>query len=247
VDAPLASAYGFSLVLLRTAGLFVAGPLLASRVIPARIRLGLSLAVAFAVWQGAGAPAIAPPDHLGPLAFAAAAETALGLLAGLCARWVLEAALGAGHLAGLSTGVGFGAVVDPTTGADSNAVSELLFVGAQAAAIAAGLHREAIAWLARGVAAWPPGGPLPLSELATRATGQAVLAVALSVRMAFPVLAAVMLGYAVMGLLGRLAPQLSLPNIGFSLTILGGGLALYLAAPVAAELAAGAAVATFQR
>lgn len=246
MSAPLAAAWGFALVLLRTAGLAMAAPLLSARFVPARIRLGLALAVAFAVWQGAGAPEVAPPAGFGALAGVAAAEGLVGIVGGLAARWALEAALGAGHLAGLSAGVGFGALMDPASGAESGAIPELLFVLAQGAALAAGLHREAIAWLARGVVAWPPGGPLPLSELATRAVGQGTLSIAIAVRMAFPVLAAVMLGHAVTSLLGRLAPQLSLQNVGFSIAVLGGGLALYLSAPAAAELAARAAALVFQ-
>jgi flagellar biosynthetic protein FliR len=246
VDAPLAAAWGFALVLLRTAGLVMTAPLLSARFVPNRIRLALSLAVAFAVWQGAGAPAPAPPGTLAGLAGAAAVETALGVVGGLAARWALDAALGAGQLAGLSTGLGFGALVDPTSGAESGAIGELLSVLAQGAAIAAGLHREAIAWLARGVMAWPPGGSVPLSELATRAVGQGTLSIAIAVRMAFPVLAAAIVGHALTSFLGRLAPQLSLQNVGFSIAILGGGLALYLSAPAAAEMAARAAAMAFQ-
>jgi flagellar biosynthetic protein FliR len=246
VSAPLAAAWGFALVLLRTSGLVMSAPILSARFVPARIRLGLALAVGFAVWQGAGAPEVAPPASLGALAAAAAAEGAVGIVGGLGARWALEAALGAGNLAGLSGGLGFGALVDPASGAESGAIPELLSVLAQGAAIAAGLHREAIAWLARGVVAWPPGGEVPLSELATRAIGQGTLSIAIAVRMAFPILAATVLGHALTSLLGRLAPQLSLQNVGFSIAVLGGGLALYLSAPAAAEMAARAAAMAFQ-
>jgi flagellar biosynthetic protein FliR len=82
--------------------------------------------------------------------------------------------------------------------------------------------------------------------MAARTIGQAVLAMALAVRLAFPVLAAVLLGHAAMGLTSRLAPQLNLSNVGFSVAILAGGLGIYLAAPTIAELAARAAVAAFQ-
>jgi flagellar biosynthetic protein FliR len=246
VDAPLASAFAFGLVLLRTAGLCMTAPILAARVVPARIRLALSLALAFAVWTGAGAPAVAPPAGLGGLAAASAIETATGLLAGLAARFALDAALAAGQLAGLSAGLGFSALVDPLTGAESTAVSQTLFVTAQGAAVALGAHTEAVAWLARSAIRWPPGAAVDLAELASRLVAQCALSVALAVRLAFPVMAAVMLGHVVMGLLGRMAPQLNLSNVGFSIAILAGGFALYLAAPAAAELAARAAVAAFQ-
>ncbi|MGC3998698.1 MAG: flagellar biosynthetic protein FliR [Anaeromyxobacter sp.] len=246
MDAPLATAYGFGLVLLRTAALCSAAPVLGARLVPARIRMAVALVVAFAVFTGAGAPAVAPPAGLAGLAGAAASETLTGLLAGLAARWALEAALGAGHVAGLSAGLGFSALIDPATGAESTAVSQTFFVTAQGAAVALGVHREALTWLVRSIQTWPPGAPADLSALATRVVGEAALSIALAIRLAFPVAGAVMLGHLLMGVLGRMAPQLSPQSLGFSVAILAGGLALYATAPTVAELAARAAIAAFQ-
>lgn len=245
MDLPVATAYGYGLLLLRTAALCTAAPILGAKVVPARVRLAVAIALSFAVWSGAGAPAVAPPAGLLGLAAAAGSETATGLLAGLAARFTLDAALAAGHLAGLSAGIGFAALVDPLTGAESNAVSQTLFLTAQGSAVALGLHREAVAWLARSALAWPPGAARGLSDLALRAAGQAAVAAALAVRLAFPVLAAVIVAHAIMAVASRMAPQLSLSNVGFSFAILAGGLALWLAAPAAAELAARAALAAF--
>jgi flagellar biosynthetic protein FliR len=214
--------------------------------VPARIRLAIAFALALAVHAGAGSPAVIPPGSLFGLAAAGAQEAALGLLAGLAARWVLDAALAAGHLAGLTAGLGFSALVDPLTGAESASVSQILFVAAQGAAVAIGVHREAVVWLARSVSTWPPGSPVELGPLAQAAVGQALVSVALAVRLAFPVLGAVLLGHLVLGLLTRMAPQLNLSNVGFTIAILAGGLALYLTAPSIAEYAARAAVAAYQ-
>ena len=76
------------------------------------------------------------------------------------------------------------------------------------------------------------------SELAARVVGQAVGAIALAIRLAFPVLAAVTIGHLSLGLLNRTTPQLGLSNIGFSVALLAGVGALYLAAPSAALMAA---------
>jgi flagellar biosynthesis protein FliR len=246
LSLPLATAYGFLLLLFRTAALCSTAPVLGARVVPARVRLGIAVGIALAVFAGAGSPAVSPPAGLAPLVAAAAGETAVGLLAGLGARWLLDAAQAAGHAAGLGAGLGFSAVVDPFTGAESNAVSQALFAVAQGSAVALGVHREAIAWLARAAVAFPPGSPVDVPSLAIHTVGLGAVSIALAVRLAFPVMAAVLLGHAVMGVMGRMAPQLSLNAIGFSVAILAGGWALYLAAPAAAELAARAAVAAFR-
>lgn len=243
---PVAQGYGFALLLLRTTALCATAPVFGAKVVPARIRLSISVAMAIAVYTGAGAPLVEPPAGLFGLAAAAASESAIGLFAGLASRWLLDAAMAAGHAAGLAAGLGFSALVDPITGAESSAVSQTFFTVAQGCAVALGVHREAITWLARATVVYPLGGTVDLPSLAMRTVGVGLVSIALSVRLAFPVIAAVQLGHAVMGMMGRMAPQLSLRALGFSIAILAGGFALYLAAPVAAELAARAAVLAFQ-
>jgi flagellar biosynthetic protein FliR len=87
----------------------------------------------------------------------------------------------------------------------------------------------------------PPGSPISVNELATRVVGQAAGSISLAIRLAFPVLAAVTIGHLSLGLLNRTTPQLGLANIGFSVALLAGVGALYLAAPPAAMMAAEAA------
>ncbi len=244
---PAASAWALGLLLTRTAGLFLAAPVVSARVVPARVRLGLAVLVAWTAYAGAGAPAAALPEGLGSFGLAIASETALGLLAGLSARFVLQAALAAGQLASLSMGLGFGAIIDPSSGAESNALGELVYTAAQAGAVALGIHREAIGWLARSALAFPPGAALTLRDRAVEVVWQATGAAALGARLAFPVMSAVLVGQVVMAVLGRTAQQLNLSTIGFSVAILAGGGSLYLVAPAAAELAARAAVAALAR
>jgi flagellar biosynthetic protein FliR len=246
VEASLPIIWGFALLLFRTTGLCLTAPLIGARIVPNRVKLAIALVLTMAVWQGAGAPAVPVPSSLPGLAGPAVVETLTGLLGGLSARWLLDAALAAGHLAGLSAGLGFSALGDPTTGAESTGLSQYLYAGAQAAALSLGIHREAVLWLARAAHTWPPGSEPALGSLAAGVVGHAVLAIALAVRMSFPIMAAVLLGHALMGVLNRMAPTLGLSNIGFSVALLTGGLALYLSAPAVAELVARAAVAAFQ-
>lgn len=246
MEASLPTLWGFGLLLFRTTGLCLTAPMLGARIVPNRVKLGIALVLTMAVFQGAGAPGVPVPATLLGLAGPAATETLTGVLGGLSARWLLDAALAAGHLAGLSAGLGFSALVDPTSGAESTGLSQYLYAGAQAAALSLGIHREAVGWLARAAQTWPPGTEPALGTLAAGVIGHAVLAIALAVRMAFPIMAAVLLGHATMGVLNRMAPQLGLANVGFSVALLSGGLALYLSAPAVAELVARAAVAAFQ-
>ena len=236
---PLAAA--FILVVIRCAGLFAVVPLFGLPAIPARVRVSAAVVVSVAAFLGAGAPPFAAWDHADRFIIAALSEALLGLCAGLAARFVLDAAAAAGSAIGMSMGLSVAATYDPVHGSESPAVSQVLSLLALAFAVAGGIHREAVAWLCRSVVEMPPGSPISVSELAARVVGQAVGAIALAIRLAFPVLAAVTIGHLSLGLLNRTTPQLGLANIGFSVALLAGVGALYLAAPSAALMAADAA------
>ncbi len=230
--------FGFALVLFRAAGLVAVAPVLSARMVPIRIRLTLTFAVAFAAFSGAGLPEAAIPASLLSLGGAALSETAIGLAAGLAARLVFDAALAAGQLAGLGMGLGFSAIVDPVAGVPSSALGQLFTIVALGFAVSFGVHREAFAWLARSVLIFPPGLPADGPQLARVVLAHGLSSVALAVRLAFPILAVVTVGHLSLGLVGRLAPQLNMATLGFSVAILAGGGAVYLVVPTAAELAA---------
>jgi len=238
---------GFLLVLFRSGGLIVAAPVVGAGTIPVRVRLALVVVAALAAFAGAGAPAVQVPLEIGALAGAALAETAVGLSAGLSARLVLEAARAAGQVAGISMGLGYGAIVDPVSGADTTALGQLFGLAALAFAVALGLHREAFVWLARSVGSFPPGAAADLRTLAGAVVVHGLAGTVLAVRLAFPILTAVICGHLALGLLGRIAPQLNLGSMGFTIAILAGGAALYLVLPSAADAAARAALAALQR
>ena len=243
----LSLAYGFALVLFRAGALCAVAPALGAKTVPARLRLAIALAIAFAAHASTGFFEIEPSSQVLALAAAAARETALGLCAGLAARWALDAAMAAGQLAGTSMGLGYGAILDPNSGADSAVMGEIFSTTALMLAVALGVHREAVAWLCRSLRELPPGAAIPLRDLAAHAASDAINATALAARMAFPFLVAITFGHAALGLLGRTAPQLNLSSIGFSVAILAGGAAVYLFAPSAAALAANAAVTALSR
>jgi flagellar biosynthetic protein FliR len=234
-------AAAFLLVVIRCSCLFAVMPLFALTAIPARVRMAAALAVSVAAFFGAGTPTFLAWDHADKLIVAALVEAVLGLTAGLGARLALDAAAAAGSAIGVSMGISVGATYDPIHGSESPAVSQVLSILALAFAVAAGIHREAVAWLCRSVIEIPPGAPVAIDQLAARVVGQAASSVALAIRLSFPILTAITIGHMTVGLINRTTPQLGLSNIGFAVSLLAGMAALYLVAPSAARLAAEAA------
>jgi flagellar biosynthetic protein FliR len=240
-------ALGFLLVLLRTASLFMVAPVFGSKTIPTLLRIGLAIPVAMAAFLGAGSPTFSDGIHPATLIPAAIIETIIGLGTGLSARFFIEAATAAGAAIAMSMGLSFGAMVDPINGGESSALGDLITVITMAMVLALGIHREVVAWLCHSVVMFPPGSDYNVSDLAVRVVADATAAMALSVRLGFPVLAAVTLGHLGLGLLSRISPQLNLSNVGFTVAILAGGAAFYLIAPMAATMAAQAARTAFAR
>lgn len=238
---------GGTLVLFRTGALVIAAPMLSSRTIPARIKLALTLFVTLVAFFGAGMPQVAVPASFGALAALALSETAIGLAAGLAARLLLDAAQYGGQAASMVMGFGFGQVLNPNSNTESTTVGELYSMIALGFAIALGVHREAVAWLAHSVQQVPPGATVDLASLASAMVRQIIFALTLAVRVAYPLFAATIFGYGVLGLLGKASPQLSLSNLGFAVSIIAGGGALYLVAPDGARMCAQAAVQVFSR
>jgi flagellar biosynthetic protein FliR len=241
----LPTAAGFLLVLFRTGALMMVAPLFGTKSVPARLRLSLAMATAVTAFVAAGLPGFAEYDQTSRVLMAAFGETMIGLAAGLAARFTIDAVTAAGSAISITMGIGFSALIDPMHGTESSALSELLAMLSLGIAVASGIHREAIAWLCRSVLSSPPGAPVAVPELAARVVEAAITSTALSVRLAFPVMTAVIFGHLALGLLGRAVPQLNVSNVGFSVAILAGGGAIYLLAPSMAILAAHSARAAF--
>lgn len=243
VDLP--AAYGFLLLIFRAAALCMSAPLLGMRGVPMRSRMALATVVAAVAFSGAGYPHADVPGTFLGLGAQAMAETVMGLCAGLSARIILDAAQTAGQLAGTSMGFGFGALLDPVNGTESTMLGQLFSWVTIGVAVALGIHREALGWLALSVHQVPPGTVDGLGTLAQGVVVQSIYAVTLAIRLGLPLLAAVTFGHAVLGIMGRAAPQIQISSVGFAVAILAGGTAVYALLPHIAHITAQAALRTF--
>ena len=246
MDELLPSAFGLFLVTLRIGGLLLFLPIVSAKVVPVRIRAGLAFACAVAAYLGAGAPATPPPSTLVRLLSMSVAEGFTGLIAGQIVRLVFDSAEAAGNLASSSMGLNYGNMVDPMNGQPSNAVSSILSALAGIVALSSGLHTQAIGWLAKGVRLSPPGSIVSVADAASRIIPHALLSLALTFQLGFPFMIVLAFAHALLGMAGRVAPQLGISSIGFAVSIIAGWYALYLCAPLVAELAVQAAIKSIQ-
>lgn len=237
--------YGFGLILFRAVGLTVTAPLFGLSSVPGLVRIAVAAGLAVTGTLAAGIPSVDLPPHPLSLAGQVVVQTLMGLTAGFAARVCLEAALAAGQLSSTAMGLGYGALLDPVNGAESTAIGQLMHLAALGVAVAAGVHREAIAWFCQSLTAAPVGAAFEWTMLCQSVVVQVIGACALTVRLAFPLLVAITFGHGTMALMGRAAPQVNVSSVGFAVTIVMGGGALYLLIPDLAAVAATSAVAAF--
>jgi flagellar biosynthetic protein FliR len=217
---PLTTIYGFLLVLARISGaiVFVPIPGFSAGPEPVRIILALSFTVAlYPLW-----PVISVAPGIGLLAGWLISEAALGITVGLVVSLLAEAFGIFGQMVGLQAGYSFASTIDPTTQADSSifvilaqAISGLLF-------FSLGLHREVLRLFAHSLENTPPG-----SFAITPAHADALIRLGSSifstgVRLAFPVVALMVMVDIALALLGRINAQLQLGSLTFPAKMLAG-------------------------
>jgi flagellar biosynthesis protein FliR len=142
-------------------------------------------------------------------------EATLGLAAGVAVGWLIEAFVFGMQLISIQAGYAFASTIDPTTQADSGV---LLIAGQLAAGllfIAFGIEREVLAAFATSLDRAPPGSWQLQPGFSALAAQWTAAAITLALRLAFPVMALLLLLDLSLALLGRTQPQMQLVNLAF--------------------------------
>ncbi len=227
------SVVGFFLVLARVSPLFVLAPLFSSRLVPARVR-GI-VAVALAVGLS---PVLIRGHHL------PTAPTEVGwllgkeLLIGLAFAFVIGALFTAIAVAGsfLDTMIGFsyGSLVDPLTGTSSSVLQQAYSLISILVFIAIGGD----AWVVKGLARTYDVVPLDrMPDLGSLVGGVDVAFVSIfasAIQVAGPVVLALALTDAAFGLVSRVVPQLNVFGVGFPAKVTVGLLLIGVSLPFVA-------------
>jgi flagellar biosynthetic protein FliR len=208
---------GFLLVLGRISPLFLLAPLFSNKLIPARARLIVAVALAVGIWPiaaHAGARHHIPIEAL-PFAGLMLKEILVGVVFSLVLAALFAALSAAGSILDTIIGFSFGALVDPVSGNNSSLLANLYAMLGVAVFVAIGGDSWVIQGLARTYEA------VPLLEAPSIATATAGVQLAFAgvlpaaVMVAAPVLLAVVLTDAALGVVTRVVPSLNVFAIGF--------------------------------
>ncbi len=209
------------LAMARCGGIFLFAPAFASRVLPARLRLAIAAVMALAVVGRLTAP-IAMPANVLELAGLVAAEAAIGAFIGYAARVVLVGLeLGAVYVSqqmGLALGGAFGA----SDGQTAEPVGRLFRILGVVIFLAIGGHRALIGSLLGTFQLLPPASLASPQAMLQVSVGLLAASFVLALKVAAPVLIALLIATVAMGLLQKTMPQLNTLSVGLPVRALAG-------------------------
>lgn len=216
----------------RVLGVLLVAPVLGHSSVPVRLRVLIALVIALAVAGRLSAPVGLKPAAAAP---AVAVEVVLGVTIGLAARMVFVGIeLAAVHV-GQQMGVSLAAAFDPfSEGADP--VRRLYLMLAAVIFLGFGGHRMVISSLLQTFETVPPGGFAVGEQLAGFLAAVLAAGFALALKVAAPVLIAMLLATAAMGILQRTVPQCHILSVGMPVRVMLGLVALAAAVAVVAPV-----------
>ena len=217
---------GFFLVLARISPLFIIAPLFSSKILPARVRGIVAVALSIGLTGVAMHGQHVPTDPL-EVAALVVVQLLVGLLFAFAVSALMTAVQTAGGLIDIASGFSFGATIDPINGNQGGAFSRLYALVGTALFIAIGGD----AWLLRGISRTFTLVPLtrsPRLDSLVSGAEQAFASIFVSaIEVAAPALLALLITDVAFGMVSRAVPQLNVFTVAFPLKI---GVALLVVA-----------------
>ncbi len=204
----------------RVLAVFMSAPVLSNRVIPARVKIGLALAIAIIVAPATTEPALPIFSAAAPLLLLQ--QMLAGVLIGFGIKVVFAAVDMAGNVIGLQMGLSFASFIDPVNSNQTPLIGSFLNLLTTLLFLALDGHLALLAAATRSF------DLLPIStQFFTGVGWERLIATGtglfqLGLQISLPVLATMLVINLTLGVMSRAAPQLNLFSVGFPLTELTG-------------------------
>ena len=228
------SVVGFILVLARVSPLFVLAPLFSSRLIPARVRGVVAVALSIGL-----SPVLVRGHHIATAPSELVWLIGKELLIGLAFAFIVGALFAAVAVAGsfLDTSIGFsyGGLVDPFTGVQSSVLQQAYSLVGILVFIAIGGDGWVVKGLAHTYELVPIDQMPALGRMVAGVDASFVSIFVSAIQVAGPVLLAIALTDAAFGLVSRVVPQLNVFGVGFPAKVAVGLLLVGVSLPFVAS------------
>ena len=205
---------------LRVSGFVLTAPAASEAVVPGRVKIVLTLALAFLL-----APLVEVPAGLSIFSaagmLAAVLELLIGVSIGMVVQLTFEALVFAGQSISLTMGLGFATLVDPQRGAQVPVLGQMFMIFGTLIYLSINGHLMLLGALAESFHSLPIGAHVGRDFLLSVVLwGARVFDTGLLI--ALPAVIALVIVNLALGVVTRAAPQLNLFGIGFTITLLSG-------------------------
>lgn len=225
-----ASVASFIWPLIRISAMFVAVPLFSLRVVPARARLVLSLAITLVIMPLLPAyQALEMFSYQGFLV--AVAQVMIGLTSGFIMQLVFSALLFAGQGVALSMGLGFASMVDPQNGQQVPVIAQFYVMTSTLVFLSLDGHLLLIKLLLDSFTSLPIGTEGIIKDNIWTIITWSSRMFAGGLLLTMPIIVSLLLVNISLGVATRVAPQLNIFSVGFPVTLMLGMLLVWFTLP----------------
>lgn len=217
--------------MLRTLAVLSTVPVLSSRAVPARVKVALAFFVALCAQPSLPDMPIIALDSPAGLAMVIQ-QVLVGVTLGFAARIVFTAVEFAGELIGLQMGLNFAGFFDPATGSQGTATSRFFGTMGSLLFVVINGHLLLLAALLRSFDAFPVTDQpfMVIHVLQPQVWGAEIFRIGLWI--ALPIVAMLLFVNLVLGVISRVAQQLQIFSVGFSITVSVGLVGVLLTLPM---------------
>lgn len=212
----------FVIVLSRVAGIMIFAPFYSSGAFPAQIKVVIPLVVALTLAPMVPQSQIPNDAGLAQIVFTALGDALIGMVLGLTASFIFGGLQLAGQIIGFQLGFSIVNVIDPQSAVETSVISILNnFLGLLLFLLINGHH-----WFFQAVSEslqYLPSGEIhlrgPMVHEVLRLSGLMFVS---ALRIAGPVIAVTVIADVVMGVIGRVSPQINILIVGMPVKTLVG-------------------------
>lgn len=205
----------------RIGAMFLAMPVIGSRLLSARVRLLLALVVSVLV-----VPLLPPIAHTPALSLTTLLivmqEVVLGLCVGFVFQVVFQVFVLTGQIMAMKMGLGFASMNDPTNGVQTTALSQFFLMLCTLMFIAINGHLVLISMLVDSFTNFPPGGFQVSREIFYGIANLGGWLFVTALLLSLPVITSLLVVNIAFGVMSRAAPQLNIFAVGFPFTLICG-------------------------
>jgi flagellar biosynthesis protein FliR len=223
----------FMLVLSRVAGIFAALPVFGGRTVPIRIKAITVIMIALVCFPTLSVTLPQMPSDVFRLALLVFSEVMVGLTLGFITQIVFAAVEFSGQIIGMQMGLTISSIIDPSRGTQVQIMSVVQTLFATLMFLSLNIHHMFIRAIMDSFRVIPLGGWHLSGELVHFLVIRTADIFIIGIRLAAPVMVALLLTTVALGIMARAFPQMnifmiSLPlNIGLGLIILGMTLTIF--------------------